>query len=254
MVDRDVIELAGSDDGAGRHVRLRRLAEAGVRHGFSCRPADPRTRGGGAGQVEALARALGIEDLPRARLRQVHGACVVAAARAVGGAPPAGDALAAPGPGVALTLFTADCVPLLVVDPGRGALAAVHAGWRGTLEGVLAAAIRVLTAEDGARPADLLVGAGPAIRACCYEIGPEVESAFASRYPAFEDWLRPGCGPRRHLDLLAANRAQAVAAGVPAERFLDPAPCTRCRNDLFFSRRADGAGTGRIVTLAAIRR
>lgn len=242
-------ELVAPTEGGVRHLQIVPLRSAGVRHGFSCRgPAGPGSRDG---DVAALARALGLEGLPRARLRQIHSARVWPAEQALGGVPREGDALVAARPGVALTLFTADCLPLLLVDPAGGSLAAVHAGWRGTLEEVLPGAIAALADAAGCRPSQLLVAAGPAIRACCYEVGPEVEAAFAARHAGWEAWMRPG-PRRRHLDLLAANREQAARAGVPPERFLDPAPCTRCRSDLFYSYRADGPGTGRIVTLAAL--
>jgi hypothetical protein len=233
---------------AGRWARLPSLTDQGLVHGFSC-----RDMGGPAGPEAALASALGLGSTPRARLLQRHtGLTVRAAADPQPEPPPVGDALVAAGAGVALQLATADCVPILVVDPGCGAFAAVHAGWRGTLAGILPATLRRLSAELGARPAQLRLGVGPAIRACCYEVGREVAGEFEDAWPQAGRWLWAAAG-RVSLDLIAANRDQAAAAGVPASGFLDPGWCTRCRSDLFWSHRAEGPGAGRIVTLAAWR-
>ena len=239
--------------GAGpRYLRVRELEEAGVRHGFSCRQPSASPRTTAEIDVQRLAEALGLATLPRARLRQVHSAQVRLALAATGADPPAGDALVAPRKGAALAILTADCVPFLVVARGGG-LAAVHAGWRGTLAGVLEAAITRLVRETGADPSSLLVVAGPAIGACCYEVGEEVEAAFVARNPRAIAWFRHPAAGRPRLDLLAANQAQAAELGVAATRFLDVGVCTRCRSDLFYSYRAEGPGTGRIVTLAASR-
>src|SRR6185369_4792699 len=89
------------------------------------------------------------------------------------------DALITDDPGVALGVFVADCIPALIVDPRTGAVAAAHAGWRGTIAGVLPAAVRALVHELGARPDDLRVVLGPAIGSCCFEVGAEVVAAFA---------------------------------------------------------------------------
>lgn len=238
--------------GAPRYLRVPDLEEAGVRHGFSCREPRGPQHPTAEVEVERLALALGLAALPRARLRQIHSAEVRLALAATGEDPPSGDALVAARRGVALAILTADCVPLVIVDPASGGLAAVHAGWRGTLAGVLAAAIARLVEETGADAAALRVVAGPAIRACCYEVGPEVEAAFLAQDAAAEQWFHRPASGRPRLDLIAANQAQAVARGVAAAQFLDLDVCTRCHNDLFYSYRAEGPGTGRIVTLAAV--
>jgi YfiH family protein len=244
------IDIVDPGNGGPRYARIPELEEAGVRHGFSCRePGSPRPAA--ETDVQRLAEAIGVAALPRARLRQVHSAQVHLALAATGAAPP-GDALVATGGGMALAILTADCVPLLVFAPTVGGLAAVHAGWRGTLAGVLEAGISRLLRETGADPSSLLVVAGPAIRACCYEVGQEVEAAFVAQDPEASGWFHHPAAGRPRLDLIAANEAQAARLGVPAARFLDASACTRCRNDLFYSYRAEGAGTGRIVTLAAV--
>ena len=144
-------------------------------------------------------------------------------------------------PGWLLSLRFADCVPLLMVHPRRRVVAAVHSGWRGTRIGAAATAIRVLRERYGAEPEGLLVGIGPSIGPCCYEVGEEVAAQFADRPQAI---IRNG-RPRPHLDLWALNRQLVVGAGVPPEQLQSSELCTRCHADRFFSHRAHGFPAGR---------
>lgn len=239
-IPQGVVE-GGSD---GRWGRIPALTDAGLIHGFSCRdlPSPAAT----------LAARLGLGELPRRSLRQRHTARVhLADARRAGEEIPWGDALVARGPDIVLTISTADCLPVLLLDPAGSAFGAVHAGWRGTLAGVLDAALRRMVEELGAAPAAMRAGIGPGIRACCFEVGPEVVESFTARYAQASEWFVPGPRGRTHLDLVAANRHQLIRAGVPEGRIADAGWCTRCRADLFHSYRREGAGAGRIVTLAA---
>jgi YfiH family protein len=231
----------------GRYCRYPALARLGLAHGFSCRDLGPGPEG-------LLAAALHLENLPRAALRQQHTPLV----HRVGGRgpqprpAPVGDALVAQEAGWALRLQTADCLPILLLNPHRSHYAAVHAGWRGTLSGVLGAAARALSVEGSASLDSAWMAIGPGIRACCLEVGEEVADGFRVRWDAADSWLQRRSGRRPHLDLAAANVHQAVQAGLQQERILDPGLCTHCRTDLFFSHRADGGSTGRIITLAGI--
>lgn len=144
-------------------------------------------------------------------------------------------------PGWLLSLRFADCVPLLMVHPERRAIAAVHAGWRGTLKGAAATAVRALQERFGAEPAGLWVGIGPAIGPCCYEVGEEVAEQFADRGRGI---VRNGSA-RPHLDLWALNHQAVAAMGVPAEQIEVAELCTRCKAELFFSHRAQGYPAGR---------
>ncbi len=228
----------------GRYCRLPALTRLGLTHGFSCRDL-------GSGEAEGfLAGSLGLQELPRARLRQQHTSTVHDVSAALAQTAPVGDALVARGAGWALRLQTADCLPLLLMDTRSGHYGAVHAGWRGTLAGVLRHALQALQ-SGGSEPGSTWMAIGPGIRACCFEIGAEVAAAFHARWgESTHPWLHPGRGSRQHLDLAAANLFQAVQAGVPAAQVLDTGLCTRCRRDLFFSYRGDGGATGRIITLA----
>jgi purine-nucleoside/S-methyl-5'-thioadenosine phosphorylase / adenosine deaminase len=180
-------------------------------------------------------------------LHQVHG-CRVQQAPWEGR--PEADASVAEGPGLLLGIETADCQPVLIVDPASRRVAAAHAGWRGTQAGVARAAVAALTAR-GSRAADLVAALGPSIGACCYEVGPELPEAFG---PAGAPFFRPGPRGRPHLDLRAANAAQLVQAGLASERIHHVADCTMCRADLYHSFRREGQGAGRMVSFVGFAR
>jgi len=171
--------------------------------------------------------------------RQVHGTRIALAER---GARPEADGLVSASPGLGVGVVTADCVPVLLVDRGTRAVAAVHAGWRGAAGGVLEAAIADLRARFGSRPDDVEAVAGPAIGGCCYEIGPDVIAAFERRSGSTTAPALTTVNGRDHLDLRAAVRLLLAAAGVRAVAILGP--CTACGGN-YHSYRRDGSGTGR---------
>jgi polyphenol oxidase len=173
-------------------------------------------------------------------LKQVHGARV---RRAPWTGLPEADAAVAEAPGLLLGIETADCLPVLVVDPVRRAVAAAHAGWRGTAAGIARAAVAALRA-GGSRPEDLLAATGPGIGPCCYEVGDELRSAFGD---AGAEFFRPGPRGRPHLDVRGANERQLRDAGIPEARIHRVADCTRCRADLYHSYRRDGKQAGRMI-------
>ena len=142
-----------------------------------------------------------------------------------------------------LAVQTADCLPVLIVDERARSFAAVHAGWRGTLAGIVARTVERMQLDYDSRPEDLRAALGPAIGACCFEVGSEVLDAFRDGFGYAEELIsRPGAGGKGHLDLNRANARQLIDLGVPAERIYDSRLCTVCRNDLFFSyRRERGA-------------
>ena len=216
-------------------------------------------------------------DTPRlARLRQVHGSAIVSHRRGVdatiaGGTPPEADIVVSDDPALALAVQTADCVPIVVVDPRAGAVAAVHAGWRGLVKRAPAIAVERLAADFGSRAEDLVVAVGPAIASCCYEVGPDVRAEFerAGFAPAQLDrWfsVRPvvsavnppmaSLSPVRRdghwfFDASQSARAGLESAGVPPARIFVSGLCTASHPDLFCSYRRDGAPAGRMA--AAIR-
>jgi polyphenol oxidase len=152
------------------------------------------------------------------------------------------DGLVCDRPGPVLGAFAADCTPILFAEHEARVSGAAHAGWRGTVAGVVQNVVRRM-AEAGARPERLRVALGPSIGPCCFEVGPEVVAEFRAAFGAL-----PGlvvAGPRKdHLDLRVATRATLERAGVRPEHIDDRPPCTRCEADRFFSYRRDGRDGG----------
>jgi len=174
-----------------------------------------------------------------ASLKQIHSAtCVPAGGRA--GELGEGDALLENSPGSVVAVKTADCVPILLVDERSRAVAAVHAGWRGTAARIAAKAVEAMGSRLGTRPADLHAAIGPGIGKCCYEVGPEVMARFG----------RQGRGG---LDLAAENRKQLEEVGVTPERIYASNLCTMCRPEEFHSFRRDQEAAGRLHSFAGIR-
>ncbi len=219
-------------------------------HGFTCRvrnrqPDAPSlgVRDEAAADLELLERATGAHVLHS--LRQVHGdRAHVAADQARYPTPPPGDALVVGAAGSGVAIKAADCVPVLLADPVSGAVAGAHAGWRGTVVRVVEKAAQALAAEVGARPSRLAAVIGPAIRVCCFEVGPEVVSAFSENGHDVDGIATQPSRGRPHLDLPLANRLQLLAAGLREDAIQDAALCTRC-HPAFRSYRREGPGVGR---------
>ncbi len=173
---------------------------------------------------------------PVAWARQIHSAEVLSA---VAGECGAGDALWTAEPGLALSIATADCVPVVLAGPEG--IAAVHAGWRGLAAGILPRTVETVAAALGADPAGWRAWIGPAIGPCCYEVGDEVASQVAAA--SVPEVVVAGAAGKPHLDLAAAAAAQLRAAGVGGSETI--AACTRCGEDHLWSYRRDGKGGGR---------
>lgn len=176
-------------------------------------------------------------------LKQVHSNAVVNA-NGLHNSEREGDALIADCPGKSIGVRTADCVPILALDSRSRAIAAVHAGWRGTAEEVAARTVECMRAEFQINPADLYVAIGPCIRGCCYEVGADVASRLAAQFP---EWAAEDVGTRK-VDLVEANRRQLQKSGVSAERIFDCCLCTACEAAQFFSYRREPANPGRMIS------
>ncbi len=162
-----------------------------------------------------------------------------------------GDALVTSVPGLCLVIRTADCLPVLLADPERRLVAAVHCGWRGTRLKILAKTVDVLTGL-GADPGRLLAAFGPSIGAACYEVGPEVREAFAAAgFPPASFHDDPGRPGRAFLDLRGANAWLLAERGVRAENVASAGPCTHCESGLL-SHRRDPSGDARMVDFIAV--
>lgn len=185
---------------------------------------------------------------------QVHGAdiTVVTAEDAGRGAYdnesrlPDTDALVTDEAGVCLMVLTADCVPVLLYDPKCGAIAAIHAGWKGTAADIVGKTVNLLRKRYGSEPRNILAGIGPAIGKCCFEVGEEVASVFQGRYP---EQVEAGKNPGKfQVDLGAINYLELLQAGLDAENIEQADICTRCHPHDFFSYRYAGGAAGRFGT------
>lgn len=219
-----------------------RPSAAGHRHG----PDGP----GGPSAPPAVPSDPGVPGLEQMRLcaapgrwrsvvrsRQVHGSTVHVHAEPAGGAIVLGDGdgHVTAAAGLLLTVTVADCVPVFIADPGARAVGLLHAGWRGTAEGILEAGIHAMASSFGSVPAALAVHLGPAICGGCYEVGPEVFRSLGERPPP---------GPRP-IDLRRVVRVRAGAAGVRDESVTVSGECTLCGDGRYFSHRRGDTGRQR---------
>ncbi len=156
------------------------------------------------------------------------------------------DGLVACHAGQAVAVFTADCVPVVMVDPLKRIIAAVHAGWRGTFHEIAKNAVRQII-EAGGRPSDMRVWIGPAIGGCCYEVSPELAAAFREKFGYLNGVQAFVRG--RFLDLIRLNVLQLASCGILIDHIEWCGFCTKCRNGMFYSYRVEGDRAGRIVTL-----
>ena len=217
---------------------------------------------------DAFVTSLAGKTLVLVRLRQCHSDGVVCLDRFAPGDPPAeGDAVITRRSGLLLAVQVADCLPVLIVDKAKRILAAVHAGWRGLLAGVVPRTLAAMQSRYASDPRHCLAVIGPSIGPCCYEVGQDVAMPFEEAFPGRPQlWrnfqprgraLSSGTGlsdappsARRMLDLSAACRCQLESAGLPDGSVFSHPPCTCCHRDVFYSYRAEGGSTGRM--LAAI--
>lgn len=253
-------------------LRSHILSSAGFAHAFSTRsggvsepPFDScnlaRSVGDDPDRVaenrRRFAAAGGFADRPLFGVSQVHGARALVLRRSDELTRVAGeeaDALVATSDsGAAVGVRVADCVPLLVADPEIGLVAAVHAGWRGVVRGVVPRTIETMV-ELGSASRTLVAAIGPHIRVGAFEVGPEVAEEIAAAVPDVPGLIvTPLDGDKPHVDLSRAVRAQLVRAGLSDVHIDDVGGCTSSEPDRFFSYRRDGKRSGRLVGAIAVR-
>jgi hypothetical protein len=180
-----------------------------------------------------------------ATIKQVHSDKVLIADCA--GALGEGDAVISNQPGITLSVRTADCLPILMADTRKRAIAAVHAGWRGTLLEILPKTLHAMAGQFGTRPEDLAIAIGPGIGACCFEVGPEVAIQFARLFPERNDLDR-----RMKIDLVETNLRLLGRNGGSLRQIATSGLCTCC-GDRFHSYRRDRDAAGRMVSAIRLR-
>jgi polyphenol oxidase len=264
-------------------------------HGFSTRPGGcSRAYGGDAlnlGFTETDTKAAvernravffaelgtgGRHPWPLVTLRQIH-SDVIHRVAALPDDPLAGDGLITNAPGLLLAIQTADCLPVIVVDPKKRAVGVFHAGWRGTVKRIVEKGVGEMHRYFGSRPGDLEAAIGPGVHNCCYTVGEDVRQNFESQFtyasalfhevkesdPVREKYpmlfltaRAPGHSNlpvKIFLDLVEANRRQLLDAGIPRKKIEASPLCTACNTDLLFSHRAEKGATGRMMGVAGIR-
>ena len=180
----------------------------------------------------------------RAHMRQVHGDRVVTVDAATTDAGEA-DAMVTTVATTVLGVLTADCVPILLVAPRHHVVAAVHAGWRGTLAGVAQRAVRHIAQTFGTPVTELRAALGPAIGGCCYEVDRDIADAVEHTWGRMPKAVRRDGGTKAMLDLRRANATILESIGVRPAHILSVGPCTRCTAAAYFSHRAARGPTGR---------
>ncbi len=222
---------------------------------------------------ERFQSAIGANEFEYVSLHQIH-SDVVRIFDATPDTQCKGDALVTSRMGLLLGVRTADCSPVLVVDRKKHVVAAIHAGWRGTLARIVAKTIGQMQMEFGSQAKDLLAAIGPTIGGCCYEVGTEVAADFSAKFSnasEFFDELRTGDEPnplqwlnmmppghqpppkKVLLDLKKANKLQLLEAGVLEKNIFVSELCTSCDVDRLFSYRKEGAMSGRLLSVVGIR-
>ena len=216
---------------------------------------------------------------PLVTLRQIH-SDIIHHVKQASEHPLAGDGLLTRTPGLLIAIQTADCLPVIVADSRKRAIAVFHAGWRGTVKRIVEKGVGEMRRDFGTQPKDVYATIGPGVHECCYQVGPEVRERFESQFAYAADLFRetkesdeiherypllfltaraPGHGeshfPKKiFLDLVEANRRQLLDSGVPAKHITASPLCTSCRGDLLFSYRREKESAGRLMGVAGIRK
>lgn len=193
--------------------------------------------------------------------QQVHGDVVYTVTEAdrgrgasdVNGAIPGSDALITNRPGILLSSYYADCVPVMILDPLKKVISLVHAGWRGTVMRIAATSIKTMSTIFGTNPGDCLVSIAPSIGFCCYEIDRPVIKAFTNQGFNLEPYIKQSGSDRWKIDLQHINRCSVIEAGVKPDRVTVAELCTSCNPGMFFSFRGQSGRCGRMASLMALK-
>lgn len=201
--------------------------------------------------TEILAKHFGLRQDQIATVRQVHGDSiwVIDASQTPGPSGPEreADAVITDRAGLAIAVRTADCLPILIWDEVKEVVAAVHAGWRGSLNAIASKTVLTMRASFESDPKSLWVGIGPAIGPCCYEVNGAVLKPLRDRFEYWREVVREKENGKGMLDLAGLNVLQLTASGVSPERITVAGACTFCHPERFYSYRRDGDSAGRMI-------
>lgn len=244
------------------YVQCSELNDSSVIQGFSNQKAGNMALHTGESPERVMAnhrrflRCLGLEDYRLTAAYQIHGTRVAVVDGAYPGKPvtdvadliPETDALITREPGLALAIFTADCMPIFYYDLRTPAIGIAHAGWRGTLNEIARITLEAMSEAFGTNPADCRVALGPAICGKCFQVGAELADIFSNKYP---NAVRQGDGGA-FVDLAIVNTIILQQAGVPQNAIVQSNFCTICHSEPFFSYRATKT-SGRMMGVIALR-
>ena len=244
--------------GEGELLRVPALEKAaGIIHAFTTRQGGLGTRNSGVRHPDdwkVVASAFGVCIDRVVTVDQVHGENIVTVndlnvrnVRTIHA-----DALITDVPGIAIGVETADCVPVLLFDPVRPAVAAVHAGWKSTVKKIVQKAVHRMREEFGSEPARLIAAIGPAIGPECYEVDEPVMGRVREAFSFWNDVSMPRGNDRWNLDLVKANKLELLQIGLAQKNVHVLGLCTSCRSDLFYSFRAEGR-TGRMLSVIMLK-
>ena len=241
-----------------QYITIPALERSGViRHAFTTRANGLGRRHKGARTPDdwnVVATAFGTNTFRVVTVDQVHGENIVKVdelnyrkVRTVHA-----DAMITDVPGLAIGVETADCVPVLLFDPAKPAVGAVHAGWRSTVKKIVQKAINRMSEEFGSEPSRMIAAIGPAIGPECYEVDEPVMEPVREAFSFWEKVIAPRGDDRWSLDLVKANRMELMQIGLLEKNIHSVGMCTACRKDLFYSYRAEGR-TGRMLSVIMLK-
>ncbi|NLM36637.1 MAG: peptidoglycan editing factor PgeF [Firmicutes bacterium] len=237
-----------------RYCRSQLLADfPWLQQGFSTRDQAPGGRAAAETEQEYRRRFFGLFQLTPEQtqlVKQVHGDTVLKVEELRPGKEwPEADAMITNRPGIGLATVHADCVPVILVDPVHRAIAAVHAGWKGTLAGIIRKTVARLGVEYGSVPAECYAAIGPAIGSCCYRVSPERVALFAEKWPELD---LTASRQESTLDLALINQKFLENCGFPPEQIDNARLCTACHHGDFYSFRREQV-TGRMLSLVVMK-
>ena len=247
--------------GKGRHAAFLTIPalDKGTRmlHAFTTRQDGLGARNSGARHADdwkAIAHAFGIYVNRVVTVNQVHGENIVLVddLNFQGVRTVRADALMTAVPGIAVGVETADCVPVLLFDPVKPAVAAVHAGWRSTVKKIVQKTVHRMHEAFGSDPSRMIAAIGPAIGPECYEVDEPVMGPVQEAFSFWSEVSAPRARDRWSLDLVKANMLELKQVGLQEKNIHSLGMCTSCRKDLFYSYRAEGR-TGRMLSVIMVK-